>query len=235
MNIQNNDPTSPNGSDEFEKFIYLLSHDLRNSVRALLEVPLWIEEDLIESKIAIEGSLAENLNLMNIHTRRLDRMLIDLLSYSRVGRKQIVTAINLENALGMVLGQIRIPRGFNLTIALKHTEIRIGERDILTLFSELITNAIKHNVTGSGNIEISSHHLDNNCIIRVQDDGPGIPFKYRQRVLEAMTTLKPRDEVEGSGMGLATVSKIVKTYGGCLQLLPPQNHHGTTFEIQLPI
>jgi signal transduction histidine kinase len=48
----------------------------------------------------------------------------------------------------------------------------------------------------------------------VADDGPGIPEPYRESVFEMFTTLKPRDEVEGSGMGLALVRKVVTGLGG---------------------
>lgn len=86
-----------NGSKEFEDFIYLLSHDVRNSVRALVEVPQWIKEDLIANGHSISGSLAENMELMDTHTRRLDRMLTDLLVYSRVGRMQAMRSIRFPD------------------------------------------------------------------------------------------------------------------------------------------
>ena len=52
----------------------------------------------------------------------------------------------------------------------------------------------------------------------VCDDGPGIPEEFRAKVLGAMTTLRPRDEVEGSGMGLANIRKIAEHYSGTVSL-----------------
>ena len=82
-------------SRDFEDFIYLISHDVRNSVRALIEVPVWITEDLQDEGYKIQGQLAEHIGLMNTHTRRLDRMLNDLLVYSRIGRMQLPVDVDL--------------------------------------------------------------------------------------------------------------------------------------------
>ena len=99
-------------SKGFEEFVYLLSHDVRNSIRALVEVPQWIKEDLIAEGHAIQGSTAENFELMDTHTRRLDRMFADLLAYSRVGSKQTVQSVDLMIAVDQVLSQLNIPAGF---------------------------------------------------------------------------------------------------------------------------
>ncbi|WP_306114348.1 MULTISPECIES: ATP-binding protein [unclassified Roseovarius] len=221
-------------SSEFEDFIYLLSHDIRNSVRALLEVPQWIQDDLVEAGYRINQPLQENLALMNIHTRRLDRMLIDLLVYSRAGRMQVVKSVDISEAIAIVLDQLTIPSGFKIDLNLKCAEIRMGDRDILTLFSALISNAVKHHDLKEGHLTISSVRRAGNCIITVTDDGPGIPEEYRERVFEVMTTLKPRDEIEGSGMGLALVRKIVEIYGGEISWLSKEGERGTSIELTFP-
>lgn len=224
----------PANSKEFEDFIYLLSHDIRNSVRALLEVPQWIQDDLIEAGYRINAPLQENLALMNTHTRRLDRMLIDLLVYSRAGRMQVVKTVDIAESVAIVLDQLTIPPGFEVDLDLKCNEIRLGDRDVLTLFSSLISNAIKHHDQREGKVLVTSARRAGDCVITITDDGPGIPEKYRDRVFEVMTTLKPRDEVEGSGMGLALVRKIVELYGGEIGWLAPPNGRGTSIELRFP-
>ncbi|MFD1160325.1 sensor histidine kinase [Roseovarius aestuarii] len=223
------------GSKEFEDFIYLLSHDIRNSVRALLEVPQWIQDDLIEAGYRINEPLQENLALMNTHTRRLDRMLIDLLVYSRAGRMQVVKMVDISESIAIVLDQLTIPAGFEIDLNLKCEEIRMGDRDVLTLFSALVSNAVKHHDLREGKLEITTLKKSGDCVIVVSDDGPGIPEKYRERVFEVMTTLKPRDEVEGSGMGLACVRKIVEIYGGQVAWLSDPAQRGTSIELRFPI
>ena len=244
MNVQNrksdmrnglNEALIANGSRDFEDLIYLLSHDVRNSVRALLEVPAWIEEDLVEAGHKITGSLAENLELVNTHTRRLDRMLIDLLVHSRVGRKQAVKTVDLAEAVELVVEQMILPPGFSFETDLKCSSVQIGERDILTLLSALISNGIKHHDRDEGLIRVSSFRDATQCVLVVSDDGPGIPAKYREAVFDAMMTLRPRDEIEGSGMGLAIVRKIVDIYGGRMRWANETADRGAVLEIGLPV
>lgn len=227
-------PARHASSSEFEDFIYLLSHDIRNSVRALLEVPQWIQDDLVEAGYRINQPLQENLALMNIHTRRLDRMLIDLLVYSRAGRMQVVKSVDISEAIAIVLDQLTIPSSFKIDLNLKCADIRMGDRDILTLFSALISNSVKHHDMKEGHLTISSIRKAGDCVITVTDDGPGIPEQYRERVLEVMTTLKPRDEIEGSGMGLALVRKIVEIYGGEIAWLSEEGARGTSIQLTFP-
>jgi signal transduction histidine kinase len=79
----------------------------------------------------------------------------------------------------------------------------------------LFSNAIKHHHRKEGRIELSWRKNENGYYaFSVTDDGPGIPRQYHERVFGMFQTLRPRDEVEGSGMGLALVKKIVENYGG---------------------
>jgi signal transduction histidine kinase len=221
-------------SQELEDFVYLISHDVRSSVRALIELPQWIADDLTEAGVRVDGSVGESIDLMNKHTGRLDRMLVDLLTFSRVGRMQTVREIELDEALTEVLEEIAIPPGFKIVRALDWCSLTIGERDVLTLLNALISNAIKHHDRSQGKIVVTSHLTRDEVVLTVRDNGPGIPAKFRERVFGAMTTLRPRDEVEGSGMGLAISRKIALVYGGSVSILETVAHRGTTFEVRLP-
>ncbi len=221
-------------SNEFEDLIYLISHDVRNSVRALIELPQWIAEDLAQAGVKLEGSVAESIELMNTHTGRLDRMLVDLLTFSRVGRMQDLTEIEVDVALSEVLEEMRIPQGFAVTADLSVNTLFLGERDAFTLLTHLVSNAIKHHDRGTGEITITVEKTTDGTVLRVADDGPGILPQYREKVFSAMTTLRPRDEVEGSGMGLTIVRKIALCYGGSVTLSEGAEGRGTSVEIQLP-
>lgn len=227
-------PDIQTANNEFEDFIYLISHDVRNSVRALIELPQWISEDLGEAGVKVDGSVAESIALMNKHTGRLDRMLVDLLSFSRVGRMQETVEVELDVALTEVLDEVRLPPGFQLIPPLDANTIEMGERDILTLLSSLISNAVKHHDRATGKIAVAVREEDKSIFIEISDDGPGIPPIYAERVFGAMTTLRPRDEVEGSGMGLAIVQKIIRFYGGSIALSDGLSGRGTTVSLQLP-
>lgn len=220
-------------STEIDDFIYLISHDVRSSVRALIELPQWIAEDLKDAGVKVDGSVANSIDLMNRHTGRLDRMLVDLLTFSRVGRMQSVEDVDLNATLDEVLEEMHIPSGFSVVRALDCTDLKMGERDVLTLLTALISNAVKHHDRKAGKIIVSCFREGEYAVISVRDNGPGIPSGYHDRVFGAMTTLQPRDEVEGSGMGLAIAKKIATLYNGDAQVIENTDSRGTTLSVRL--
>lgn len=133
-----------NDTQDIDDFIYLMSHDVRASVRALLELPQWIAEDLAEAGVEITGSVAQSIEMMNRHTARLDRMLMDLLAYSRIGRLQPLVRVNVEAALDEVLAELHLPQSMKLVRDIGSTHVMMGEQDALMLWSALVGNAVKH-------------------------------------------------------------------------------------------
>jgi len=99
----------------------------------------------------------------------------------------------------------------------------------------LFTNAIKHHDRSTGNIHLGWQVKNKDYYeFSVTDDGPGIPPAYHNRVFVMFQTLRPRDEVEGSGMGLALVKKIIETYGGRTSIVSDGNR-GTSINFTWPI
>ncbi len=98
----------------------------------------------------------------------------------------------------------------------------------------ILSNAIKHHDLGSGTIEIKFNKSESNQIITITDDGPGIPPEMHKKVLEMFQTLKPRDDVEGSGMGLAMTKRIINHYHGELSI-KSDGIRGTSFIINWPL
>ncbi len=231
------DPPEPqNGaSQDIDDLIYLISHDVRSSVRALLELPQWISEDLREAGFHLEGPVANSIELMNRHAGRLDRMLVDLLAFSRIGRMQSIRDNDLTEVLDHVLEEIILPAGFDVVRSLDCASVAMGDRDILMLFDALIRNALKHHDKESGRIILSAARDGPDVVLGVADDGPGVPEEYQEKIFGAMNTLRPRDEVEGSGMGLASVRKIATLYGGTATMRNSPYGRGSIVEVRLPL
>ena len=82
------------------------------------------------------------------------------------------------------------------------------------VFRNLINNAIKHHDREGGKLVISVEENAKFYIFRLQDDGPGIEPKYHEKIFGLYQTLKSKDEMEGSGMGLAIIKKTVMHYSG---------------------
>ena len=222
------------GQSDMDDFIYLISHDVRASVRALIELPQWIEEDLAAGGVTIEGEVATSIELMNRHTGRLDRMLVDLLAYSRVGRMQSTRQLSIGAALAEVLETLQIPTGFKLERDLAVDEVMLGDRDLPLLLTALVSNAVKHHDRTEGRIVLSSRAEGERLVISAADDGPGIEPRFHERIFKPMTTLRPRDEVEGSGLGLAHVAKIAQFYGGSAGVAPSPFGRGLRVDVALP-
>lgn len=220
---------------DFDEFVYVLSHDLRASVRALAEIPKWIAEDLAAEGYETSESTVDYLQMMDTHSHRLDRMLFDLLTYSRVGRKQTIKPVSLSRSFAVALRECDVPRGFVVEQSFDHDALQIGAKDIVVLLKALLSNAIKHHDRNEGCFEISTKRVNNDLVLTVNDDGPGIPLSQRERIFKVMTTLRSRDEVEGSGMGLAVVNKIIAFYGGRLRWVDQSPDRGTNFSIFFPL
>ena len=76
---------------------------------------------------------------------------------------------------------------------------------------------------------VSTRDLGSLIEFRVEDDGPGIPLAFHERVFQMFQTLKSRDEIEGSGMGLAIVKKSVEGHGGTIRIECAPAQRGTAF------
>ncbi len=222
-------------SKEIDEFIYLISHDVRASVRALLELPQWIQEDLEQAGFKLDGPVASSIEMLDRHMGRLDRMLMDLLTYSRAGRMQDINEQDLNVHLDQVLEDIQLLSGFEVTRDFAAERVTMGDRDLLVLLGGLIQNGMKHHDKPRGRIHVASSNESGGVALRVSDDGPGIPSDFQGRIFGAMTTLRPRDEVEGSGMGLATVRKIAEIYGGTATVDQPLFGRGTTILVWIPL
>jgi signal transduction histidine kinase len=197
-----------------EEFVYIVSHDLRNSARALTEVPQWLRSDLEEQGVVLSEDLREDFGLLERHAERLDRMLLDLLTYSRVGRLQEITAVPLVHLIERVLEETAHSDRVNVHYPADLPTMTIGYKDGFILFKCMIDNVIRHCPPVGKDLWISALRTGDDVSITFRDNGPGVAPADLPRIFRAMTTLKRRDDVEGSGMGLAIVQRIARHYKG---------------------
>ncbi len=206
------DPIEP--ASELEEFVYIVSHDLRNSARALTEVPQWLRSDLEEQGVVLSDDLREDFELLERHAERLDRMLLDLLTYSRVGRLQEVTTIPLDHLIERVLKETAHADRVRVHFPADLPTVTLGYKDGYILFKCMIDNVIRHCPPECNDLWISAHRAGGDVTISFCDNGPGVAPSDVPRIFRPMTTLQRRDECEGSGMGLAIVQRIARHYDG---------------------
>lgn len=201
---------------ELDEFAFAASHDLRAPLRAIRSLVGFLEEDIGPG---IPAASREHFALLQSRVKRMDTLLVSLLEYSRIGRSaEQVAAVRLAAVVQRAIELAGVPASFVIT----HEYPDVTLSTVLVLLERvllnLLTNAVKHHDRKDGRITIGG--VDRGTILElwVQDDGPGIAPEYHERIFGLFQTLKPRDEVEGSGMGLGLVRKMVARAGGAVRV-----------------
>jgi PAS domain S-box-containing protein len=203
-------------NDDLNNFAYVASHDLKSPLRGVDQLATWIEEDLGGS---LNSETQSHLRLMRSRINRMEMLLDDLLAYSRVGQSDNpVAAVNTGNLVRDIFELAASRKNIALIVATDMPVIRAQKVPLELVLRNLINNAIKHHDKPQGTIRVEAQPYPGGYEFTVEDDGPGIPAEHQKRVFTIFQTLKPRDEVEGSGMGLAIVKKAVETAGGAVTL-----------------
>ena len=195
---------------DLEQFSYIASHDLKSPLNGIKQLAIWIEDDC---KDILPPESIKHLDLLKARSERMMKLLNDLLEYSRVNTKKYVPElVHLQEMSEDIFTLLNAPDNFS--ISAPDLELEIPKSPFEIVLRNLISNAIKHHDKENGKIDISYEHTEKMHIICVSDDGPGIPDDLHEKALQMFQTLQPRDRVEGSGMGLALVKRIVSHYNG---------------------
>lgn len=216
---------------ELNQFAYVASHDLKAPLRAIEHLASWIAEDA--GPVLPPGS-AEHLAVLRGRVKRMEKLLDDLLAYSRAGRVQYaVEKVDLDALVQDVVSVLAPPADFVVTVEPPGFEFYTQRIALEMVLRNLIGNAIKHHHRQDGHIHVCVTDHGRFVELSVGDDGPGIETQYHGRIFEMFQTLQPRDEVEGSGMGLAIVKKMVESYGGVISIASTPGQ-GTTLRATWP-
>ncbi|PJE31034.1 Histidine kinase-, DNA gyrase B-, and HSP90-like ATPase [Pseudooceanicola antarcticus] len=221
-------------SAELEEFLYIITHDLRAAFRAFQTIPEWIEEDMGPLPPDRAAAVEAHLAMLMTQARRCDRMLLDLRDYSRIGRRADSLGEHpVDAVLSQALIQSPLPRGFSFSIEGGGLLSGPGN-ELVLLFAALLSNAVKHHDRENGRITLKVSGAGPMRQLRFSDDGPGIPAQFHEAVFDPLRTLRPRDDCEGSGMGLPIARKIVRRLGGEIAVARTAAPRGTTLAFTLP-
>jgi PAS domain S-box-containing protein len=198
-------------NQELESFAYVVSHDLKAPLRAIANLSQWLEEDL-------EGNLTEetryNMQLLRQRVYRLSTMIDGLLTYSRIGLSSVPEeTVNVAELIWEIVESLAIPLDFIIEVKSPLPILSTKRLFLSQVFSNLISNAVKHHESPKGRIEIGAIDRGDYCEFSVKDDGPGIAPEYQERIFDIFQILTSRDQTENTGIGLSIVKKIIDNQG----------------------
>lgn len=198
-------------NQELDQFAYVSSHDLKAPLRAIANLSEWIEEDL-EGQLPPEGQ--QHMQLLRKRVQRMDALIEGLLEYSRVGRANVlVETVNVADLLAEIIDLLAPPPNVIIEVA-PMPIVRTRRLSLSQVFSNLISNAIKHNGRLDAHIQITVNVGDRLCEFTVSDNGPGIAPEHQSKIFTIFQTLDARDKTENTGIGLSIVKKLVELEGG---------------------
>ena len=230
-------PARSRGPGGLDDVIYRLGHDLRASVRAMRDLPEWLDEDLRAAGFTPSGEVADTLELLTEHARRLDAMVDGLLAHSRVGRLQERACLLPAQVFEGVLAELAPGADVTFFCQFSAQPIEMGEADAAKVFQVLLSNALAHaRAPGRGlEIEIASCRSGDTWELLFADNGPGIAAEVAETVFLPMVRQASKAETGGAGMGLAILGKIADAYGGTIDLEHRRRRGGALFRLRLPV
>ncbi|MGC2891200.1 MAG: PAS domain S-box protein [Candidatus Acidiferrum sp.] len=220
-------------NEELGQFAYIASHDLQEPLRMVASYTQLLSR---RYKGKLDSDADEFIAFAVDGAGRMQRLIQDLLAYSRVGTKgQELLATSSEEALQQALINLRgaiAERGALVT----HDplpNVLADEMQLVQLFQNLVGNAIKYQNSGIPKVHITAaQNGRQKWTFSVRDNGLGIDPQYFEKIFGMFQRLHKREEFAGTGIGLAICKKIVERHGGNISV-ESEPGHGSTFRFAL--
>ena len=218
---------------ELERFTYMISHDLKSPLVTVKTFLGYLEEDLAGSD---RESIRKDLFYMNSAADKMDRLLHELLEMSRIGRvvkPPVPVGFDelVAEALNAVAGSVA-ERGVELRVCAEPLVLYGDRSRLVEIWQNLLENAVKFmGEQPAPLIEIGWTRQESGTIFYVKDNGQGVDPRYARKIFGLFEKLDPK--AEGTGLGLALVTRIVELYGGSIWL-EPERTVGSCFRFVLP-
>jgi PAS domain S-box-containing protein len=220
---------------ELETFAYSVSHDLRAPVRHIAGFTELLQK---HADPVLDDKSRHHISMILGSANRMGNLVDDLLAFSRIGRAETQkTTVKLEQLVKDVIGEIAPDtRGRNINWRIGSLPMCDGDPSLLRLvFSNLVSNAVKFTRTRpQAEIEIGSlNQMPDEAVVFVKDNGVGFDMKYKDKLFGVFQRLHSQEAFEGTGIGLATIQRIIHRHGGRVWAEASVDH-GATFFVALP-
>jgi len=220
-------------TEELESFSYSVSHDLRAPLRAINGYARILEEDYLsnfdEEGVRLLGEVQNNARKMGI-------LIDDLLSFSRLGKKEIrKSELDMNELITTILAETVFTDNPNVEFKINKLHSIQADRALITqVMTNLISNAIKYSSKSKNAlVEISSEKKNGEVIFSVHDNGVGFEMEYVDKLFGVFQRLHSQDEFAGTGVGLAMSKRIILKHDGRIWA-ESRPEEGATFHFSLP-
>jgi len=217
---------------DLEQFAYMSSHDLQAPLVSIIAFSQLLLKDY-QDKFTKESK--EDIDFIISASLRMERLLKDLLNYSRVGKKITMKRISLRLCADQAILNLKtIINNADASIIIDDLpEVDGDETLLIQLYQNLINNALKFKSQKKTIIYITANHNGNNWIFGVKDNGIGIELQHLDKLFLPFNRLHSSEEYSGSGIGLAICKKVVQLHDGKIWVESEGKNKGTTFQFTL--
>jgi PAS domain S-box-containing protein len=224
-------------NEELGQFAYIASHDLQEPLRMVASYTQLLSR---RYKGKLDADADEFISFAVDGANRMQQLIQDLLAYSRVATKgKDLLETSSEEAFQQALRNLRGAIGDSGALVTHDPlpTVLADEGQLVQLFQNLVSNAIKYQNPGVPRVHVSATRKRDNVggarwLFTVKDNGIGIESQYFDRIFGMFQRLHKREEFEGTGIGLAICKKIVERHGGSISV-ESQMGHGSTFQFGL--
>lgn len=221
---------------DLEQFATVASHDLKTPLRGIANLTEYLEDDLGDyiNSAKCPPEVPANLERLRERTRRLDRLISDLLNYSNIGSQpQQTSRISVDEMIRELAAQFGLsPEEYMLAGSVKTAEVDPGR--LKQALAPLIGNAVKHHHDRSNLVIVVHTEEDSdNYYFSIKDNGPGIEPRFHEKIFEVFQTLGGPTGHESTGIGLSVAKKCIESVGGSIKLESTPGN-GCVFRVAWP-
>lgn len=219
---------------ELEAFNYSVSHDLRAPLRSITGFSRFLIED---HRDQLDETGYDYLKRLRSEAERMGRLIEDMLRLSRLGRQEMhVGMVNLSELAASVLDKLREADPSRSVTGRIQADLQVqGDAPLLGIvLDNLLGNAWKYSSRREhAEIEFGRTEQHGRPVFFVKDNGAGFDMKYADQLFGAFRRLHKSSEFEGTGIGLATVARIIHRHGGSIWA-QSEVEKGAVFYFELP-
>ena len=220
-------------------------HEINNPIAGILNLTMLIKRIIEEESINLKeiGQFNQYLNLMETETRRISRIVSNLLAFSRQSQmelkplnlNQLIEKTVLLNSNLLKINKIKIKKRLSPNLP----DLIGSEDQLQQVFMNVISNAVEAmDANGNGVLIIETRYSlkEGKVVVNFKDTGVGIPRENLSRLFEPFFTTKKKGEGGGGrlGLGLSVAYGIIEEHGGSIDV-ESKVGKGTTFKIKLPL